>query len=216
MKKKLDLSNFEKVDERTAGVLLNEDVKRVLNYFLIDIPKKNDDITLFVAFGFYTGLRFYDIQHLRYGHIFESNGHIREYLQIREHKTNKLAKLRISPQLSIFINMILVPRVRYKEGDDFIFHSKTVRNKTEDKLVAHEWLYPYLKKAKKDLNLKIRFSAHTFRKSFGRYVYESNGRNSDSLILLMKMFHHSSPEVTLIYIGLEQDRFDDVYTNIKY
>lgn len=61
-------------------------------------------------------------------------------------------------------------------------------------------------------NLSIdAFSTHTFRKSFGRYVYESKGRSAEALTLLNSIFNHTSIEVTKAYIGLRDDEKDKLF-----
>lgn len=58
------------------------------------------------------------------------------------------------------------------------------------------------------------FSTHTFRKTFGRYVYEMMGRSAEALILLNQIFHHSNLETTRRYIGLAQEDIDKVFNSI--
>lgn len=60
------------------------------------------------------------------------------------------------------------------------------------------------------------FSTHSFRKTFGRYVYELMGRSAESLILLNQIFRHTNLETTRRYIGLAQEDIDKVYMSIKY
>ena len=74
-----------------------------------------------------------------------------------------------------------------------------------------------LKDFKRRYRLKIgAFSTHTFRKTFGRYVYESNRKSAESLILLSSIFRHSSIEITKVYIGLRQDEINGVYNSIQF
>lgn len=58
------------------------------------------------------------------------------------------------------------------------------------------------------------FSTHTFRKTFGRYVYEMMGRRSESLVLLNQIFRHSNIDTTRRYIGLAQEDIDKVFMSI--
>lgn len=65
--------------------------------------------------------------------------------------------------------------------------------------------------------LKIgNFSTHTFRKTFGRRLYDEFRNKSEALLLLNKIFKHSSIEVTKTYIGLTQDEINDVFLSIKF
>lgn len=59
------------------------------------------------------------------------------------------------------------------------------------------------------------FSTHTFRKTFGRYVYETNGRTSEALVLLNQIFKHKNLDTTRRYIGLAQEDIDKVYMSIR-
>ena len=59
------------------------------------------------------------------------------------------------------------------------------------------------------------FSTHTFRKTFGRYVYELMGRSAEGLILLNQIFRHSNLETTRRYIGLAQEDIDKVFNSIR-
>ena len=59
------------------------------------------------------------------------------------------------------------------------------------------------------------FSTHTFRKTFGRYVYELMGRSAEGLILLNQIFRHSNLETTRRYIGLAQEDIDKVFDSIR-
>lgn len=60
------------------------------------------------------------------------------------------------------------------------------------------------------------FSTHTFRKTFGRYVYDQNGHSAESLILLNKILNHSNIQVTKAYIGITQDEINNIYDSIKF
>ncbi|WP_303067686.1 tyrosine-type recombinase/integrase [Alistipes indistinctus] len=65
------------------------------------------------------------------------------------------------------------------------------------------------------LNIK-RFSTHSFRKTFGRYVYESLGRTSDALVRLSQILNHKNIETTRRYIGLDQDDIDEVFESLSF
>ena len=60
-----------------------------------------------------------------------------------------------------------------------------------------------------------RISSHTFRKTFGRYVYDLMGRTMEALILLSMIFKHSSPQVTMVYLGIRQEEIEGVYNTIQ-
>lgn len=74
-----------------------------------------------------------------------------------------------------------------------------------------------LKRFKSKYGITINhFSTHTFRKTFGRYVYEQNNRSAESLLLLNKILNHSNIQVTKTYIGITQDEINNVFDSIQF
>jgi site-specific recombinase XerD len=56
-----------------------------------------------------------------------------------------------------------------------------------------------------------RISSHSMRKSFGRFIYEKNGRSDEALIKLSHLFNHSSTAITRIYLSITKEEVDDLY-----
>lgn len=74
-----------------------------------------------------------------------------------------------------------------------------------------------LKKFRFKYQIKIgHFSTHSFRKTFGRYVYDTSNHSAESLILLNKILNHSSIQVTKAYIGITQEEIRSIYDSIKF
>ena len=61
----------------------------------------------------------------------------------------------------------------------------------------------------KSVGIKERIGTHTLRKTFGYHAYN----NGYDITLIQKLFNHSSPQITLRYIGIEQDEIDYSYNN---
>ena len=59
------------------------------------------------------------------------------------------------------------------------------------------------------LGVKERIGTHTLRKTVGYHNY----KKYNDIVLLQKIFNHSSPLVTLRYISIEQDTIDESYMN---
>ena len=72
-------------------------------------------------------------------------------------------------------------------------------------------VYRILKKAANRFNLQIRMGTHTMRKTFGYFHY----RQYKNIALLQKIYNHSSPNITLRYIGIEQDEINCSYMNFR-
>ena len=67
--------------------------------------------------------------------------------------------------------------------------------------------YKILNKAARAVGITRRIGTHTLRKTFGYHCYQKY----DDVVLLQKIFNHSSPQITLRYIGIEQEDIDAVY-----
>lgn len=95
-------------------------------------------------------------------------------------------------------------------------NSYMFRSRKSSEPVSIQYINRKLKIFKYAYGLKIdNFSSHTFRKTFGRYVYDRDDKKSESLILLNKIFKHSSIAITQIYLGITQGEIDDVFRSIK-
>ena len=57
-------------------------------------------------------------------------------------------------------------------------------------------------------------SSHTLRKTFGRRIYENNGRSEHALILLSQIFGHRDIGVTRRYIGLTRETITNAYLSL--
>jgi len=60
------------------------------------------------------------------------------------------------------------------------------------------------------------FSTHTFRKTFGRYIYDSTENKSEALVILNSIFKHSSIDITKVYIGLREDEINSAFNLIQF
>ena len=90
-------------------------------------------------------------------------------------------------------------------------------NDHTDKHITIQCVNQKLKTFKSKYDIQItNFSTHTFRKTFGRYVYESYNRSAESLILLNKILNHTSIQITKTYIGITQDEINGIYDNIDF
>ena len=69
--------------------------------------------------------------------------------------------------------------------------------------------YYIIRTACEEAGLEDKFGTHTMRKTFGYHHY----KKFKDVAMLQKIFNHSSPEITLRYIGIEQDEIDESYAN---
>ena len=82
-----------------------------------------------------------------------------------------------------------------KADDEYLFASRK-----GDGPISRVQAYRILNKAANDVGLK-EIGTHTLRKTFGYHFYRAN----HNVAMLQQLFNHSSPAITLRYIGITQD-----------
>lgn len=151
------------------------------------------DLLLFTI-GTNCGLRVSDIVALNVGDV-KNKTHI----QIIEKKTGKFKKLPINAKLKPMFEEY----TKDKNIDEPLF--KTIFQNRMDRFAA----YNMIKNACKKAGLDERVGTHTMRKTFGYHHY----KKFKDVAMLQKIFNHSNPQITLRYIGIDQDMIDESYVN---
>lgn len=160
------------------------------------------DYLLFVL-GLNTGLRISDLLELKYSDIFTDCNKFREHLTIKEEKTEKTKKIKLNnvarKALKEYISI-------YKlAGKDYLFRSR------KGGRISRVQAYRVLTEAAKIIKIED-FGTHSLRKTWGYWTY---GASRYNIALIMDMFNHSSPAVTLRYIGINQDQKDELYCMVQ-
>ena len=155
--------------------------------------KSKRDLILFTI-GTNCGLRILDIVALNVGDV-RNKSHIR----IVEKKTGKYKSFPINSKLKPMFEEY----TKGKRSDEALF--KTRFQNRMDRFTA----YRIIRKSCKLAGLPEKVGTHTMRKTFGYHHYQK----FKDIAILQKIFNHSSPQVTLRYIGIEQDQIDESYTN---
>lgn len=158
------------------------------------LAKNSQRDLLMFTIGTNCGLRISDIVALNVGDV-RNKSHI----QITEKKTKKFKKFPINAKLKPMFE-------EYTKGrhtDEALFQTRF--GNRMDRFSA----YRIIKKSCKLAGLEEKVGTHTLRKTFGYHHYQKY----KDVALLQKIFNHSSPAITLRYIGIEQDQIDESYTN---
>jgi integrase len=160
-------------------------IKRVL------LESNYRDYLLFEV-GINTGLRISDILKLKVSDI---RG--KYYIELKEQKTGKLKKFRMNSVLKQELDNY----ISSKNEDNYLFESLRTSGNPLERTRA----YCILNKAAKTAKLKLKMGTHTMRKTFGFHFY----KQTKDIALLQVLFNHSSPSVTLRYIGIDQNILDN-------
>lgn len=160
---------------------------------------------LYARLSFCTALRCSDVLSLTWHDIWN-----RCSLTVTEKKTGKTRKIPFNLQTQERIDEAYLLMKR-PNPNELIFYNKKTRKPFTIQYInqmAKGW------KEKYDLNID-HFSTHTFRKTFGRYVYDTSKDKSEALILVNSILNHSTIDVTKVYIGLRQDEVNSVFNSIN-
>ena len=151
------------------------------------------DLMLFVL-GTNCGLRISDLLSLNVGDVRNKT-----HIQIVEKKTGKFKKFPINDRLKPMIEDFI--KGRRNAEPLFLSHWKH----RLDRVTA----YYVIRDACEKAGLQERIGTHSMRKTFGYHHYQQ----FKDVVILQKIFNHSSPQITLRYIGIEQDQIDYSYSN---
>lgn len=185
----------------TSDYLEFEEYQRLLKCLRKD---KEYMYETYAVLGFCTACRISDILKMRWKDILQP-----EYL-VTEQKTGKTRRITFNESVQKRLSDLYVLS-GMPDKNELIF----LRKRTRLPLVKQE-VNKVLHSFKERYHLDIgNFSSHTFRKTFGRYVYDRSGRRDESLVLLNKIYKHSSIQVTKAYIGITQDEVDGVFDSIS-
>jgi integrase len=194
----------------TAQPIRNEgDLRQFKEYYRIICPNKRNH--LLMVMGLNTALRISDILDLRWGDVYDFElQRCRVHLQITEHKTGKGSVIWINSN----IKKTLMEYKEYleKEGrgsrkEQYLFAS----NRQTDQPISRVQAFRIVKKAAADCHLEGVISCHSLRKTFGYHAW----RQGIEPALLMNIYNHSSFQITVRYLGIEQDDRDDIFRNIN-
>lgn len=161
---------------------------------------------LYARLSFCTACRASDVLAMRWEDVLNKSEQI-----VVEKKTKKARKLTFNPSVRNKIKE-LYGLLGKPAKSELIFQSKRT-----DTAITIQCVNKILKKFKDKYKIRIgNFSTHTFRKTFGRYVYEHHNRSAESLLLLNKILNHSNLNVTKTYIGITQDEVNDIFNSITF
>lgn len=184
---------------------LVEPIKNKNDLELIEIylEKHSKRNRLIFVFGINTGLRVSDILGLNVEDVKDKN-----YVEIREKKTGKYKRFPLNTKLKSLIKDYL----SYERNKTYSLtdYEPLFLGKKHCRLDRSQ-VYRFLNEACNELGIPANVGTHTMRKSFGYHFY----RKYNDIALLQKILNHSSPSITLRYIGIEQDEIDFSYNNFE-
>ncbi|KWR52352.1 tyrosine-type recombinase/integrase [Bacteroides stercoris] len=161
---------------------------------------------LYARLAFCTALRVSDILPLTWSDILHKGS-----LTKSEKKTGKVRKIPFNLNIQTRIEELYM-LLKRPNPNELIFKSKFTGTS-----ISPQYLNRIMKEWKIKYKLNIEnFSTHTFRKTFGRYVYDTSENKSEALLLLNRIFNHSSVEITKVYICIRKDEINSIFDSIRF
>lgn len=186
-----------------------KDMKKV-NALLMYLKGTNYRDYVLAKFQLNTGLRISDVVPIRVCDLMTSKKRFKEYLVIQETKTDKVKSIKLNDELRNTIKDYII-KCDLKDND-FLFKSKKFDEFGNNRCITVTQAYRILKAAAESVGID-NFGTHSLRKTWGYFTYKASKHN---IGLLMDMFNHSAPSITLRYIGIDQDARDEMYSYVQF
>ena len=208
----------ELAEEHSAEPLKDiEDINRISQY-LITQGRYRDNM-LFIV-GINSGLRVSDLRVLRFANLINDNFTFKDKFPVFEQKTRKTRKRKRNRYITIN-NAVIEAVTTYLEHtpnvrlSDYLFRSMSNNGRNMNAPLSVKSIDRILKNIASELNITVRVSTHTLRKTFCFHQMLMSNNDSRKLLLLQKMLGHSTPAQTLDYIGITSEEIEEAYMKLN-
>lgn len=211
-------TSYELAPEHAAEPIKSmDDIDRICCF--LKEKRRFRDYMMFVV-GINFGLRVSDLLELRFSHLINDELVFRDRFAVFEKKTRNTRKSKKNRYISINDAVIEAVTV-YLENtpdvklSDYMFRSESNHGKDLNRPITRKSVNVILRGLAKDLGLGNKTSSHSLRKTFAYHQMVMSGNDSRKLLLLQRMFGHSSPNQTLDYIGITSEEIDKAYNELN-
>jgi integrase len=168
------------------------------------------DLLLFTL-GINTGLRISDILALKWKNFLNGSKLLKagEQLDVVEIKTKKVKTFVINKSVAEALKLYYDSLDSVSPEDPVFLSRKTAKG--ELKPITRIAAWQMLNRYANMVGLDEGIGTHTLRKTFGYHLY----KKGVALEYIQKMLNHSSPAITLRYIGITQEQLNDIYVELN-
>ena len=170
---------------------------QAISKMLLDNPRNH----LLFVMGTNNGLRTGDLLKLKVGDV--RNMKVGDTLIIREGKTGKRNMLVMNK--SVYKSLQSFLEKRKSADDELLFKSRK-----GEKAITIQCVNNMVKQWARSINLKGNYGAHTLRKTWGYIQRTVYGVGFE---IICKRFNHSSPAITMRYLGIEDKEVQNILMN---
>jgi len=208
----------ELAPEHSAEPIKSMDDIFAITSFLTDNGRYRDNMLFIVGINF--GLRASDLRMLRFSSVINENFSFRDSFPVFEQKTRNTRKRKKNRYITL--NDAVIDAITlYLENtpnvslSDYMFRSESNNSSGTNEPISVRSIDRVLKGIANNLDINVRVSTHTLRKTFCYHQMLMSHNDSRKLLLLQKMLNHSSPAQTLDYIGITTEEIDEAYRKLN-
>ena len=205
----------QKINKTTQPIRSQSDRDALASYFW----NHNLRDYSFFQFGIATGRRISDLVRLNVRDVARIEGKGRlsivERFEIREKKTGKFANIMLHPSARRALSKYLRQRRKKSESLGALLNEPLFKSRKQGRdgqyRIREQQAWRILNNAARACGLNYKIGTHSLRKTFGYILYQSG----QSIELIQKFLNHSSPAITLAYIGITQDDMDEAILSMN-
>ena len=213
-----DDTDWELAEDHTSEPIKNiYDIERISD-FLIQHERWRDNMLFICGINF--GLRISDLLRIRFKNLINNDGTFKESFPILEKKTMHTRKVKANRIVTInnAVRRAIVLYLENTDGvsmDDYLFKCEGNRGGHRNVPLTTYSVNRILKKIADDIGLDIKMSTHSLRKTFAYHQMLMSANDPRKLMLLQKIFGHSTVMQTLTYIGITQEEMAEAYKSLN-
>ena len=197
-----------------------EDIAAMVQIFDKHIAEAPDDNKRQIAYrnrllffiGMNVGIRASDLRTLKWSFFLNKDGTFKDVYVLQPMKQRKQGKF-----VKLYFNQTVKKAVQdylfeypYDNIDEYLFTSR----KGEKPIVVAS-LWRIISDTAKEAGIVQNIGSHSLRKSWGYWCWHNAKDKQKALVMLQCCFSHSSTQVTMKYIGLQDEEVADMYYSVE-
>lgn len=166
---------------------------------------------MMLLIGMNSSLRASDLIGLKWNFFYDSNGEFKDVNKLQPKKTKKKRKF-----VKIYFNNAAkkaienyVKEYPINNMDEYLFKSR----QGNGSIVEHT-LWRIIVEVAAEAGITKNVGSHSLRKTFGYWAWHNAEDKNKALVVLQKLFNHSSTQTTMCYIGLLDTEIEDMFNSV--
>lgn len=211
-------TSYQIAGEHTSDPIKSiDDIYSISDWF-ISHGRYRDNMLFIVGINF--GLRVSDLLTLRFSHLIDDQFRFKTTFPILEKKTKNTRKVQKNRYITIndaVVDAVLLylehtPGVKLS---DYMFRGESNRCGGSNKPMHRNSVERILKEVGTALGIEAHIATHTLRKTFAYHQMLISNNDPRKLLLLQRMFGHSTSAQTLDYIGITGEEIEAAYMELN-